>query len=471
MTVTQDATMQKFAIELRKLDDIRPYERNPRINDHAVEAVAASLAEFGFRQPIVVDADGVIIAGHTRWKAAKQLGLAKVPVHVATDLSPEQARAYRLADNKTGELAEWDLEILPIELNELREGGFDMDVLAFDEEELGKLLSSAQGMTEGLTDPDSIPQPPDDPITQRGDIWLLGDHRLMCGDSGSAEHLDRLLDGAVIDLVNMDPPYNVKVEPRSNNAIAAGLSSFKAAATKQNAIDASDASGMHHQGFDLARDKTKAKGTTKKMRAKDRPLENDFVSDEAFDQMLLAWFSNASRVLKPGGSFYIWGGYANLGNYPKPLEKAGLYFSQGIVWDKQHPVLTRKDFMGAFEICFYGWKEGAGHHYYGPNNATDLWHVKKVNPQSMVHLTEKPVELAVRSIQYSSKPGENVLDLFGGSGSTLIGCEQTGRRAFLMELDQAYCDVIVQRWEKFTGKTAQRIAAKPAVQTEEEVAV
>ena len=157
--MTSNATATKFAVELRKIDDIRPYERNPRLNDQAVDAVAASLAEFGFRQPIVVDAEGVIVAGHTRWKAAKQLGLAKVPVHVATDLTAEQVRAYRLADNRTGELAEWDLEILPIELNELREGGFDMDILAFDEEELGKLLSSAAGVNEGLTDPDSIPEP------------------------------------------------------------------------------------------------------------------------------------------------------------------------------------------------------------------------------------------------------------------------------------------------------------------------
>jgi len=448
-------TTTTYDVQLRKIDDIRPYERNPRINDKAVDAVAASLAEFGFRQPIVVDEDGVIIVGHTRWKAAKKLGLDKVPVHVATDLPPEKVRAYRIADNKTGELAEWDLEILPIELNELRElasgGGFDMDVLAFDDEELGQLLSQAEGVTEGLTDPDSVPEPPDDPITQRGDLWILGNHRLLCGDSGSVEDLDRLLasgDVPVVDLVNMDPPYNVKVEPRSATAIAAGLSSFQ-----------NKKAQLHHQGFDQARGVTDPKKAKKKMRAKDRPLENDFVTDEAFDEMLLAWFGNASRVLKAGGSFYIWGGYANLGNYPAPLKAAGLYFSQGIVWDKQHPVLTRKDFMGAFEIAFYGWKEGAGHHFYGPNNATDLWHVRKVNPQAMVHLTEKPVELAVRAIQFSSKPGENVLDLFGGSGSTLIGCEQTDRRAFLMEMDQAYCDVIVKRWEEFTGRKAERVPA------------
>jgi DNA modification methylase len=449
-------TTRTFDVELRTIEAIQPYPGNPRVNDDAVDAVAASLREFGFRQPIVVDAEGIIIAGHTRWKAAKKLGLAKVPVHVATDLTPEQVKAYRIADNKTGELAEWNFDLLPIELKDLQQAEYDLGVLGFDDEELAKLLDG--DVAEGLTDPDAVPEPPDAPVTQRGDIWVLGDHRLMCGDSGSAADLDRLLAGAGIDLVSMDPPYNVKVEPRSNNAIAAGLSSFSSAGKRGGAVKASDAAGMHHQGFDLARDKTKAKGTTRKMRAKDRPLENDFVTTEAFDEMLLAWFGNASRVLKPGGSFYIWGGYANLGNYPAPLAASGLYFSQGIVWDKQHPVLTRKDFMGAFEICFYGWKEGAGHNYYGPNNATDLWHVKKVNPQNMVHLTEKPVELAVRSIQYSSLPGQNVLDLFGGSGSTLIGCEQTGRHAYLMELDPLYCDVIVQRWEQFTGKKAQRIA-------------
>lgn len=297
---------------------------------------------------------------------------------------------------------------------------------------------------------DEPPAPPDEAITKPGDLWILGDHRLLCGDSGSPADLDRLLAGAPIHLVNTDPPYNVKVEPRSNNAIAAGLSSFPATEARRTGTM------THHQGFDVARNPSSAKATHSKLRAKDRPLANDFVSDEEFDRLLDAWFGNAARVLLPGRSFYVWGGYANLGNYPPFLKKHGLYFSQGIVWDKQHPVLTRKDFMGAFEICFYGWREGAGHEFFGPNNATDLWHVKKVNPQSMVHLTEKPVELAARAIQYSSRPGENVLDLFGGSGSTLMAAEQTGRRAFLMELDPLYCDVMVTRWEKFTGLKARR---------------
>ncbi|MCR9218567.1 MAG: DNA modification methylase [Planctomycetota bacterium] len=440
-------------IELRPLADITPYENNPRINDGAVDAVAASLREFGFRQPIVVDTEGVIVCGHTRYKAALKLGLEKAPVHVAKDLSPAQIKAYRIADNKSGELAEWNFDLLPIELGELQAMEFDLAALGFDEKELTKLLNA--GGNAGLTDPDEVPSPPDEATTRPGDLWILGKHRLLCGDSSSATDLDRLLDGEVIHLVNTDPPYNVKVEPRSNNAIAAGNSSFSKQAGKPQ---------THHQKLDLARHPEKAKPTGSKMRAKDRPLANDFVTDDAFDALLLAWFGNAARVLKPGGSFYIWGGYANLGNYPGPLEACGLYFSQGIVWDKQHPVLTRKDFMGAFEICFYGWKEGAGHSFYGPNNATDLWHVKKVNPQSMVHLTEKPVELAARAIQYSSKPGENVLDLFGGSGSTMIACEQQGRRGFLMELDPLYCDVIVQRWEAFTGKKAERVPANPVAE-------
>jgi DNA modification methylase len=239
----------------------------------------------------------------------------------------------------------------------------------------------------------------------------------------------------------------VKVEPRSNNAIAAGNSSF---------------TNYHHQKLDLARHPEKSKATHRKMRAKDRPLVNDFVSEEEFDRLLHAWFGNMARVLEPGRGFYIWGGYANLGNYPPVLRQKALYFSQAVVWQKCHPVLTRKDMMGCFELAFYGWKEGAGHKFFGPNNATDLWDIKKVNPNKMIHLTEKPVELAVRAIQYSSLPGENVLDLFAGSGSTLIGCEQTGRRCFTMEIDCLYADVVVSRWEKFTGRKAERQPAQAA---------
>ncbi|MCC6909995.1 MAG: site-specific DNA-methyltransferase [Phycisphaerales bacterium] len=391
---------------------------------------------------------GRLIDGHARRNVVDPRSLVPVLVGSWTE---QAERKILLSLDPISSMAQADAAVLRALIEEVDLSGHDI--------ELAGLVAALEGMVDhaltieaaalelqqGLTDPDAIPEPPDEPITKRGDLWILGEHRLLCGDSASATDVDRLLDGQPIHLVNTDPPYNVKVEPRSNNAIAAGNSSFPEAKKKRT----------HHQSFDVARQGEK-KRTTKKMRAKDRPLANDFMTDEAFDEMLDAWFGNMARVLIPGGGFYIWGGYANLGNYPGPLKRAGLYFSQGIVWDKQHPVLTRKDYMGAFEIAFYGWREGAAHRFFGPNNATDLWHVKKVNPASMVHLTEKPVELAVRALQYSSHAGENVLDLFGGSGSSLIAAEQTQRRAFLMELDPAYCDVIVQRYEQFTGKKAER---------------
>jgi DNA modification methylase len=427
-------------VEMRPIATIRPYADNPRQNDAGVGAVAASLREFGFRQPIVVDEDGVIIVGHTRYKAALKLGCGEVPVHVAVGLTPAQAKAYRIADNQTTTLSSWDEDRLPIELAQLQEMNFDLNSTGFTADELMRLLDS--GTNTGQTDPDAVPEPPDEPITQPGDLWLLGKHRLLCGDSSKPEDVDRLLDRAPIHLINSDPPYGVQVEPRSRNAISAGLSSFPGT--------------THHPALQIARHPEKATPMTKKLRARDRPLANDFLSDDDFHRLLDAWFANFARVLLPGRIFYIWGGYANLGNYPPHLKARGLYFSQAIVWNKEHPVLTRKDFMGCFELAFYGWKEGAAHQFFGPTNATDLWSIKKVNPQSMVHLTEKPVELATRALAYSSRPGEHVLDLFAGSGSTLIAAEQTGRRAYLMELDPLYCDVIVQRWQEFTGRQAQR---------------
>ncbi len=445
-------------VEMRTLDSVRPYENNPRINDDAVDAVAASIREFGFSQPIVVDADSVIIVGHTRLKAAKKLGLERVPVVVASHLTPDQVRAYRIADNKTAELADWDYDLLPIEIDALKEANYDLGLLGFDSEELAKIMGN--GIEEGLTDPDDVPLPPDEAVTQPGDLWIIGNHRLLCGDSSNPEHLDRLLAGQPIHLCNTDPPYNVKVEPRSKNAIAAGLSSFtnNAASSK---LKNDQGMAAFTNAINLKKKAKAGESATatvdaprQKMRAKDRPLANDFVSDNEFERLLDAWFGNISRVLVPGGCFYIWGGYANCGNYPPFLKKHELYFSQAIIWDKMHPVLTRKDYMGAHEWSFYGWKEGAGHKYYGPNNMTDLWHVKKIPPQQLEHLTGKPAELAVRAIQYSSLLGQNVLDLFGGSGSTMIGAEQTGRNAFLMELDMPYCDVIVDRMQRFTGKPA-----------------
>ena len=433
----------RVRVETRKLSDLVPADYNPRtISDDALSGLGESIGRFGLVQPIIVNArTGRVVGGHQRLKVLEARGVEATDV-VVVDLAETEEKALNLALNSqviAGEWTEAALAVIEQVARELPDLSEALRMSDLDEAIRGMFPATAAPVVE-----DEVPEPPDDPVTKPGDLWVLGDHRLLCGDSGCPEDLDRLLAGQPIHLLNTDPPYNVKVEPRSNNAIRAGLSSFSAPEKR------------HHQALDLARHPGKSKPTHKKMRAKDRPLTNDFVTDEEFEKLLRAWFGNASRVMLPGRAAYIWGGYANVANYPPALKEAGLYFSQTIIWDKQHPVLTRKDFMGAHEWCFYCWKEGAAHQFYGPPNVPDLWAVKKVTPQAMVHLTEKPVELAARAIQYSSKPGENVLDLFGGSGSTLMAAEQTGRRAFLMEIDPAYTDVIVQRWENATQRKAVR---------------
>ena len=417
-------------------DQLLANPRNWRTHPAAQrDALRGSLNEVGWVAQVLVNRlTGHVVDGHARIEEAISRGEPSVPV-LYVDLSEDEERLVLATLDPIGAMAERDQERLDALL-----AGVTVDeagLLAL----LGDLRGPAGG-TVGLTDPDEIPAPPDAATTRPGDLWRLGEHRLLCGDAGSAADLDRLLDGAAVQLVNTDPPYNVRVEPRSNNAIAAGLSSFRQ---------------THHQSLDLARHPQKARPTDRKLRAKDRALANDYLSDEAYAALLAAWFGNAARVLRPGGGFYVWGGYANIANYPPALRAAGLYFSQAIIWIKEHPVLTRKDFMGNHEWCFYGWREGAAHRFFGPPNVPDTWPVKKVNPNAMVHLTEKPVELARRSIEYSSRPGEAILDLFAGSGSTLIAAEQTARRAYLLELDPLYCDVVVARWQGFTGRPAERL--------------
>lgn len=426
--------MQHLTIVRMRVDALKQDPQNARKHPKKnLAAIRASLERFGQRAPILVKQDGTVVAGNGTLLQLREMGAEHADV-VVFDGTDEEARALAIAMNRTAELAEWnDAELMAV-LNSL-----SSDLQMASGFVGADLMRATKDLGFGECD-DVVPGLAADAVSRTGDVWLLGRHRLMCGDSSSAEDVDRLLAGAPIHLVNTDPPYNVKVEPRSNNAIAAGLSSF---------------TSTHHQGLDLARHPEKAKPTHERLRAKDRPLANDFVSDEEFAVMLRKWFGNAARVLLPGRGFYIWGGYANLGNYPSALKECELYFSQAIVWDKQHPVLTRKDFMGAFELAFYGWKEGAAHQFYGPANVADLWHVKKLNHTAMVHLTEKPSELAVMAMAYSSREGENVLDLFGGSGSTMAAAEQTGRKAFLMELDQLYCDVIVQRLQRLTKEPAR----------------
>jgi DNA modification methylase len=439
-------------------------ERNWR--SHPVQqqrALAGALDEVGWVQQVLVNQrTGRLVDGHLRVELAVSRSERSVPV-TYVDLSEEEEALVLATLDPIGAMAGADAARLTELLRDLEP----------DDEGLRRLLTELAGKhgipSDGLVDADDVPAPPDAATTQPGDLWVMGDHRLLCGDAASADDLDRLLEGAAADLLVTDPPYNVRVEPRSNNAIAAGMSTqfdasygawVKGADARRRARStrggtAGEGIG-HHQQLDLARHPGKSQATHRTLRAKDRPLVNDFISDADFESRLSEWFGNAVRVLRPGGSAYIWGGYANIANYPAALKAAGLYFSQAIIWVKGHPVLTRKDFMGNHEWCFYSWKEGAAHRFLGPSNVPDVWEVQKISPNVMVHLTEKPVELARRAIDYSSLPGESVLDSFAGSGSTLIAAEQTNRRAYLVEIDALYCDVIVERWQRFTGRTAER---------------
>jgi DNA modification methylase len=321
-------------------------------------------------------------------------------------------------------------------LADLQGQGADLELTGFEDPEIEQLLTAITRPEAGQTDPDTIPDPPEDPATLPGDVIVLGKHRLCCGDCGDEEALAMLLVGQHAQLVNTDPPYNVNVEPRSINAVASGVPTKGQAA--QQTRDAA------------------AAGRAGQMRARDRVLAHDKMSPAAFAAQLDIWFGAIAAALEPGRAFYIWGGYSNIGAFPDALARAELHYSQALIWHKQWPVIGRHDFMGDHEWCFYGWKKGAAHYFTpGIHNATDHWTVRKVAPQSMIHLTEKPVELAELAMKYSTRRDETVLDLFGGSGSTLIAAERMGRRALLMELDPAYCDVIVKRWQDFTGQRAE----------------
>lgn len=428
-------------LEWWSVDDLIPYERNPRTHsENQITKIAASLIEFGWTNPILADDYGNVIAGHGRLLAAQMLGMETVPVIRLPHMTDEQRRAYVIADNQLALDAGWDEELLVAELGALRVGGFNMAAVGFDLHELHKLIGGVP--TEEI----ETPEPPDDPVTVLGDLWVLGDHRLICGDCSDQPTMDRLMDGARIDLINTDPPYNVKVEPRSNNAL----------------IDTKARTGKlgNHQGFDRARRKNRGTKATGKMRAKDMPLMWDFASAEDFAAMITASIGVMAGALRPGRHFYFWAGYSNLWGHndapcvPPMIVDAGLFVCQMLVWHKLHPVLVSKPFLHDYEVCLFGWKTGAAHQRLNVVDVTDVWPVKKINPATMVHLTEKPVELAARAVQYSSAPGDRVLDSFAGSGSTLMACEQHDRVCYTSELAPAYCDVIVRRWQDETGMTA-----------------
>ena len=401
--MSPDATTP-MSVELRPLEAVRPYANNPRQNDDAIEAVAESIRRFGFRQPIVVDADGVIVAGHTRFRAAQRLGLATVPVHVATDLTPDEVRAYRLADNKTAELASWDDAMLSIELDALRGAGIDWTLLGFDEEELAKLLAPAG--TEGLTDPDAIPEKPADPITRPGDLWLLGKHRLLCGDSTSATDVARLLDGAVPALMVTDPPYGVEYDPEWR--MDAGLT-----------------------------------GNTARM--------GKVMNDDRAD-WTEAW------KLFPGDVAYVYHAGVFASTVQQSLERAGFAIRAQIIWAKDRLALSRGDYHWQHEPCWYAVREGGKGHRTDDRTQTTLWSIPARDDAGHGHGTQKPVECMERPVR--NHLADLVYEPFAGSGTTVIACERTGRTCMAMELDPGYCDVVVRRWEEFTGRKAERVQAE-----------
>jgi site-specific DNA-methyltransferase (adenine-specific) len=398
-----------------KIADVIPYEHNPRINENAIEAVAASIKEFGWRAPIVVDENHVIICGHTRLLAAKHLGLDTVPVHIAKGLTPEQVKAYRIADNKTSEIAEWDYDLLPLELADLQQADFDLSLLGFDADELDKLLNGEDAVAEGMTDPDEVPEPPEEPVSKRGEIYQLGNHRLMCGDSTDNANVEALMLGEKANLLLQDPPYNVAYEG----------------------------------------------GTAEHL-----TIQNDNMDDAAFSNFLTDAFKCAVEVMKPGAAYYIFHADSEGYNFRGACKAAGLQVRQCLVWKKDSLVLGRQDYLWIHEPILYGWKDGAAHNWYSDRKQTTVLEFDRPK-RSELHPTTKPVEMLVYLIKNSSQRGELVADFFGGSGSTLIAAEQIGSKAYLMELDEKYCDVIRKRWAEFThGEGCDWQALTPKIQGE-----
>ena len=400
-------------IDQYSVRDIIPYARNPRNNDDAIDKVAASIKEFGFRQPIVVDTGNVIIVGHTRFEAAKRLSLAQVPVHVADNLSDAQIKAYRLADNRTAQYSEWDDELLAIELGDLQEMDFDLDLTGFAEDELAGLLAKNDDPLQGLVDEDSTPDAPSIPTTRPGDIWIMGEHRLMCGDATSIDAMDKLMGSDKADLVFTDPPYGM--------SYGGGRAEGEHVLDKKGAI------------------KIKAHGE----------IINDNLRGTDLVTLVRDALTTAITAKKPDAAVYVCFTWRTYSEFFDAINNTGLKMKACIVWDKRSIGLGYANYRPQHEFIFYC--EGK---WFGPNNESDVWICNRENRAEYAHPTQKPVELIERAINNSCKYNSIVLDCFGGSGSTLIACSKTNRKACLMELDPKYCDVIVRRWQDYTGKQA-----------------
>jgi len=378
-------------VEKRSVSSLIPYARNSRTHSEAqVAQIAASVKEWGWTIPVLIDETGQIIAGHGRIQAARLLGLEEVPVMVAEGWTDAQKRAYVLADNKLAMNAGWDEELLSLELKDLKDLGSDLSLIGFNEDELAEIMAD-NTPTEGLTDEDDVPELPTIPTSKEGDVWILGSHRLMCGDSTSIDSVDVLMDGQKADMVFTDPPYGVDYE------------------------------GIH----------------------------ND--SRSGLEDLLRSVFANYIAVSKSGASIYCFHSDRCADVFHKVFREF-FHFSSMIIWAKNSLTLSQTDYQSQHEPCLYGWMDNGSHSWYSDRKQTSVW---KFDKERVVgHTTPKPVGLVEKAITNSSKGGDTILDLFGGSGSTLIASEIMKRSARIMELDPKYCDVIVTRWEEFTGKEA-----------------
>jgi site-specific DNA-methyltransferase (adenine-specific) len=392
-----------------------PYAKNSRTHDDAqVAQIAASIKEFGWTNPILVDGEKGIIAGHGRLMAARKLGMVEVPVIELKNLTPTQKKAYIIADNRLALNAGWDDQLLTIELNELLADKFSLDLLGFNADELNALLNPVE-INEGLTDEDEVPEPPPEPITKLGDVWLLGNHRLMCGSSTVVTDMDKLVNGRKVDMWLTDPPYNVAYGGAKGNA------------ANKNKVDGGNRNT--------------------------NTILNDDMSDDAFREFLRDACTTATIVMKPGAVFYIWHSDSEGYNFRGACKDAGLQVRQCIIWKKSSLVMGRQDYQWIHEPCLYGWKDGAGHLWASDRKQTTVVEFAKPSKND-VHPTMKPVALFEYQMLNNTKGGDIILDSFGGSGTTMIAAEKNGRVGYLMELDPKYCDVIVKRWENYTGKTA-----------------
>ncbi len=398
--------MTALTLENWPLDKLIEYEFNPRKHDHAVDQMCAAIVEMGFKIPIIAKSDGQVVDGHLRLKAAKKLALDSVPVILADDLSETQIKAFRILVNQSAHWADWDMDLLKLEMQTLDELDYDLGLIGFSEEELNDLLDPDEQTSE--TDEDQIPALEEQPISQLGDTWVLGNHRLHCGDATNEQALAALMNGELADMAFSDPPYNVDY---GNNV-------------------------------------------KDKLRSKDRRILNDNLGDD-FYQFLNAALTNLLSVTK--GGCYVAMSSSELDTLQKAFRDAGGKWSTFIIWAKNTFTLGRADYQRQYEPLLYGWREGNDHFWCGARDQGDVWFFNKPVKNDL-HPTMKPVELVERAIRNSSKSRDIVLDLFGGSGSTLIACEKTHRSARLMELDPKYVDVIVRRWQEYTGNQAVREA-------------